>query len=173
MLATHRRTSTSLAAACMVFAASPSVPSLARPLLAQDARALSAIVGEWQSDTTAGTSARSNCAWTPNHGGVVCEQIVTGPAGEQRTINLYTVDHANKRYVYYGLARPGSAIAPVALTIEGKIWTYGGASSAANGPASRTINDFSNPAVYTWRLETTQNGKDWTVVRGGASKRLK
>ena len=59
----------------------------------QDVEALGAIVGVWQSDTVGGVSALSNCAWTPEHGGVVCEQIITGLAGGARhALNLYTFD---------------------------------------------------------------------------------
>ena len=135
--------------------------------------ALGAIVGVWQSDTVNGASALSSCDWTPSHGGVVCEQTITTAAGQRHALNLYAFDSAGQRYVYYGLSRPGDAMSPVALAISGPIWTYGSASAIANAPSSRTINDFSNHDAYSWRQETTQNGRDWVVVRGGRSTRLK
>jgi hypothetical protein len=144
------------------------------PRVDQDVEALGAIVGVWQSDTVGGVSALSNCAWTPEHGGVVCEQIITGLAGGARhALNLYTFDATEKRYVYYGLPRPGEAMAPVPLGIEGRVWTYGGRKPEGGGPMNRTINDFSAPGIYTWRQETSQDGKEWTVGRRGQSKRVR
>jgi hypothetical protein len=140
----------------------------------QDVEALGAIVGVWQSDTVGGVSALSNCAWTPEHGGVVCEQIITGLAGGARhALNLYTFDATEKRYVYYGLPRAGEPMAPVPLGIDGRVWTYGGRKPEDGGPMNRTINDFSAPGMYTWRQETSQDGKAWTVGRRGQSKRIR
>lgn len=135
--------------------------------------ALGAIVGVWQSDTVDGASALSNCTWTPTRGGVVCEQAITTPTGRLHALNLYTYDVASQRYVFYGLSHPGDTMSPVALAIRGSTWTYGGAEKAEGGPASRTINDFSNRGSYAWRQETTQNGRDWVTVRSGRSRRLK
>jgi hypothetical protein len=138
-----------------------------------DVEALAAIVGVWQSDTVGGVSALSNCAWTPEHGGVVCEQVITGPTGARHALNLYTFDAAEKRYVFYGLPRPGEPMTPVPLGIEGHIWTYSGKGPEAGGPMNRTINDFSTPGVYSWRQETSQDGKEWAVGRRGQSKRVR
>ncbi|HKW02736.1 MAG TPA: serine hydrolase domain-containing protein [Vicinamibacterales bacterium] len=136
------------------------------------ANALGAIVGTWQSDVTNGTSARSACAWTPQHAAVVCDQTVTTPQGVQHATNLYSYDPASGRYVYYGLNRVGDVVNPVPLTIEGAIWTYGGQSAGPDGVTYRTINDFSAGTSYTWKRQSTRDGTTWTTIAEGRSTRV-
>src|SRR5881628_2204831 len=73
----------------------------------QRAHALDAIVGEWQSDTTGGTSARTTCGWTPAKLSVICEQLLDTRRGIQRVQNFYTFDAATGRYFFYGPLKPG------------------------------------------------------------------
>jgi hypothetical protein len=136
---------------------------------------LAAIVGVWQSDTdvASGTSAVSRCAWTPSRFGVLCDQTVSTPAGTQHALSLYTFGGAQGKFVFYGLGHPGDQMSPVSLTIEGNVWTYGGLAPGPDGRTSRTINDFSAKRSYTWRQESSSNGKDWTVGAQGRSKRLR
>jgi hypothetical protein len=141
----------------------------ARPQL----ESLSAIVGVWQSDTVKGSSAVSNCAWTRGHAAVVCDQTVRTPNGPIRALSLFTFDAAGGTFVFYGLAHPGEQMHPLPLSINGKIWTYGGDSPGADGRWSRTINDFSAAGSYEWRQETSANGKQWTVAAKGRARQLR
>jgi len=146
---------------------------IASTAAAQDATSLGALVGVWQSDTTNGVSAVSHCGWTPEHAGVVCEQTIRSPDGERRVLNVFTFDPAAKRFVFYAITHPGDALSPVALSIQGPIWIYGGVAAGANGVTYRTVNDFSKPGVYTWRSESSKDGREWTVGAHGRSRRLR
>jgi hypothetical protein len=69
--------------------------------ISQSADALGDLVGVWQSDTTNGASALSNCVWTPEHGAVLCEQKIRSHAGETRALNLFTFDPSRPQFVLY------------------------------------------------------------------------
>lgn len=147
--------------------------SAASPQGMRGPEALTAIVGVWQSDTTNGTSAISNCVWTPERGAVLCEQRLTTPDGEHRALDLFTFDPAGSRYALYVISRPGEAASPVALSIDGSTWVYGGKEPNPDGTYYRTVNDFSKPGSYTWRQESSRDGKMWSAGAHGNSKRLR
>jgi hypothetical protein len=134
--------------------------------------ALGAIVGVWQSDTVEGTAAVSSCAWTPRHGAVICEQLIRSGSTESRALDLYTFDAASGKYLFYLLQQPGEAMRPTPLAVNGRIWAYGGDRAAPDGKWYRTINDFSDTDSYSWKLETSANGKDWTPGLHGRSRRV-
>ena len=154
----------------------PSAPATARHSrtvgTAQGADALGALVGVWQSDTTNGNSALSSCAWTPQRGAVLCEQTITTPGGERHALNLFTFNTGTGSYSFYILGQPGDPMRPVALTIKGKIWIYGGQSPDPDGRTNRTVNDFSAGSSYTWRQESSSNGAQWTGGAHGQSRRV-
>lgn len=134
--------------------------------------ALADIVGTWQSDTTNGTSALSACAWTPQRAGVLCDQTITSSNGEQHATDLFTFDHATRRYIFYVLGKPGDVMNPVPLAIDGHVWTYGGQQRNANGVYTRTVNDFTQSGVYTWRVESSTDGAHWSAGLHGLSRRI-
>jgi hypothetical protein len=140
---------------------------------APDVGLLGDIVGTWQSDTTNGTSAVSSCAWTPQRGGVLCEQTVTTPAGERHALNLFTFDRAAGKFFFYVLGQPGDAMRAVPLAIDKHVWIYGGQSRDANGGFSRTVNDFTAKDFYAWRLESSADGEVWTAGIHGRSRRVR
>ena len=137
------------------------------------ADALRAIVGVWQSDTTGGMSALSNCVWTPAHGAVLCDQTISTPKGDQHALNLFTFDAAGGSYVLYGLQHPGDPMRLTPLAIKGSIWIYGGTSADSDGITYRTVNDFSAPDRYSWWQESSKNGEQWTKGVHGQVKRVR
>jgi hypothetical protein len=134
--------------------------------------ALADIVGAWQSDTTNGTSALSICAWTPQRSGVVCDQTISTPRGEQHALDLFTLDRAAGKYVFYVLGRPGDAMNPVSLSIDRHVWIYGGQQRSPNGAFTRTVNDFTRSDAYTWRVESSTDGEHWAEGAHGQSRRI-
>lgn len=138
-----------------------------------DVNLLASIVGQWQSDTTAGFSARSTCTWTPHHGGVVCEQLIVTPNGPRTAVSIFVPDSSADQFVLYVLTRGGESLAPVALNIRGNTWTYGGGVASSDGQFYRTVNDFSRTDVYAWRQESSKNGTQWTEGLHGLSRRIR
>ena len=140
---------------------------------APDVELLGDIVGVWQSDTTSGMSAVSSCAWTPQHGGVLCEQTIATPNGKRHALNLFTFDPNAKKFFFYVLGQPGAGMQAVPLSIDRHVWTYGGQARDANGQFSRTVNDFTAKDSYSWRVETSRDGEHWTAGAHGLSRRSK
>ncbi len=143
-----------------------------KPTPAPGAEPLGAIVGVWQSDATQGVSAKSSCDWTPQGNGVICDQTITTVAGVQHAMNFFTRNPKTGSFVFYVVPNPGDTLAPVPLIINGAIWTYGGLSAGPGGRWFRTINDFSKRDEYSWRLETSDDGKSWRTANGGRSQRV-
>lgn len=155
-------------AIALAFAAAP-----LQPHPRGDPFALSPIVGEWQSDTVSGTSARSTCTWSPRHGAVLCEQSITAPTGVTTALTLFAPDSTDGQFVLYVLSRPGSTLNPVAFTIRDHYWYYGGQKPEGDGRYYRTVNDFTRADVYLWRQESSADGKEWAAGVHGQSRRIR
>ena len=162
-----------LVASLASLAGPPQIVTTHLPHEASDVQALGALVGEWQTDTVDGVSARSSCAWTPRHGAVLCEQRIERKAGWSSALNLFTADSTDGAYALYVLSRSGDAMSPIPLVIRGRQWYYGGTAPSADGRFYRTVNDFSQTDVYTWRQETSADGKEWTAGIHGQSRRIR
>jgi hypothetical protein len=129
-------------------------------------------VGVWQSDVTNGISALSSCNWSPQGSAVICDQTITTMAGVQHALNFFAHNPKTGAFVFYVVPNPGDTLKPVPLAISGAVWTYGGRTAAANGQWFRTVNDFSKRDEYSWRLETSDDGKSWRTTNGGRSQRV-
>lgn len=154
------------------FAITPRTLAHRPPQPSGDVELLSPLVGEWQSDTVMSVSARSSCAWTPRHGGVMCEQLVVSPSGTSTALSLFTADSATGEFVFYVMSRRGAVISPIPVSIHGPVWVYGGRKADDDGRFYRTVNDFSRTDAYDWRQETSRDGKDWSVGVHGQSRRV-
>ncbi|MEP6780340.1 MAG: hypothetical protein ABJC26_10665 [Gemmatimonadaceae bacterium] len=145
------------------------------PLLTQprDLSALNALVGEWQSDTVSGISAGASCAWTEHRSALVCEQRISSAAGTSNALNIFTADSIPGQFTLYPLSHPGRVATPVPIIIRGTQWFYGGSAPDGDGRYYRTVNDFSQADVYTWRQETSPDGKQWTAGIHGQSRRVR
>jgi len=157
-------------AVVIALAAAPALAAQ-RPTPEPGAEPLGAIVGVWQSDATNGISAKSSCDWSPQGSGVICDQTITTMAGVQHVMNFIMRNPKTGSFVLYVVPNPGDTLMPVPVAINGAIWTYGGAASP-NGRWFRTINDFSKRDEYSWRLETSDDGKSWRATNGGRSQRV-
>ena len=109
-------------------------------------------------------SAQTNCNWSPNHGFLVCDQIVHLPDGAtQNDLSIYTYNETDHSYAFYGLFQNNSRVRTPKLTIEDKRWSYSG-EFEDNGKKIRfrTINDFTTPATVTFRPPAQNNcGAGW------------
>ena len=155
-------------AIALAFAATPS-----RHHPRSDPSSLLSIVGEWQSDTVGGVSARSTCTWSPQHAAVLCEQRITAPTGVSTALTLFAPDSSGGQFVLYVLSRPGATLNPVAFTIRDHLWYYGGQKPERDGRYYRTVNDFTRADVYLWRQESSADGKEWTAGVHGQSRRIR
>jgi hypothetical protein len=154
----------------LLFDAAVAAP--ARGIFPQGPAALGALVGNWQSDTVNGVAAYAACSWTQQRSAVVCEQRINSATSNSNALNVFTADSAHGQYALYALSPPGRVVTPVPITIRGALWYYGGTAPERDGRYYRTVNDFSRADVYTWRQETSPDGKQWTAGVHGQSRRI-
>lgn len=95
------------------------------------------------------------------------------PDGERTALDLFTTDSASGTYHLYVVQRSGDTVNPVLFTIEGSRWTYGGGAAAGDGRFYRTVNEFAKPNEYTWRQESSSDGKSWSVGIHGRNWRVR
>ena len=147
-----------------------------------DVNALGAFLGMWEGKGTskdsayskAGpNSAQTNCNWSPNHGFLVCDQIVHLPDGvTQNDLSIYTYNETDHSYAFYGLSKNNSRVRTPKLTIEEKRWTYSGEfEDHGKKIRFRTINDFTSPTTVTYRAEYSEDGTHWTLMSEGTNTR--
>ncbi len=158
--------------------------ALASSLQAAGIDALGAFLGMWEGKGTskdsayskAGTnSAQTNCNWSPNHGFLVCDQIVHLPEGTtQNDLSIYTYNETDRSYAFFGLSRNNSRVRTPKLTIEDKRWTYSG-EFEDNGKKIRfrTVNDFTSATTVTYRAEYSEDGTKWSLMSEGTNTRVK
>src|SRR5258708_2747451 len=139
---------------------------------------LGAFIGKWEgtgemvnSPFSKGgkNSGETNCAWSPNHGYLVCDQIVHLPEGTQNDLSLYTYNESDKSYAFFGHSRNDRNVRTPKLTIEGNIWTY--FVEFDDGPKHmriRTVNEFKSASLVTWRSEFSEDGTNWTAMGSGS-----
>ena len=164
--------------------------TLAWCLCAQPAKApagveaLGAYLGVWEGKGVAkdtayskvGTSsATTNCSWSPNHGFLVCDQIVHTPEGTvQNDLSIYTYNEKADSYAFFGLSRNASQARTPKFTIDGKHWIYsGGFDDGAKHIQFRTVNEFTSPGTVIYRAEYSEDGTHWTLMSESSSTRLK
>lgn len=150
--------------------------------LSPELKKLDFLAGSWktqgQSKLTAysrdaALSSETSCAWAPNHGYLVCDQMVQRPDGKHNSLSVYTYDVGAKAYKYYGLDRDGGPRS-VAIFFEGNVLTYPGEFDD-NGKKikMRTLNEVISTDSYTYRTEfSDDDGNTWTLMNEGKSTRV-
>jgi len=154
------------------------------PLDAQAAKeasglnALGAYLGVWHGQGVAkGTpyskaandSAETTCNWSPNHGFLLCDQIVHTPEGTtQNDLSIYTYNEKAHAYAFFGLSRDDSHVRAPKLTINGKRWIYlGQFDDGGKHIQFRTVNDFTSATAVTYRAEYSEDGSHWKYHERG------
>ena len=161
------------------------------PLFAADSKPSADVLnrwvgGKWVGDahfldtdySKAGTGGGvSNCAWSPDHIFVVCDQDVKDNGTAMRFLSIYAFDPKTSTYHFYGLSpdggRPRSG--DVDISADGAHWEYLTKTTIKDKPVwFRTINQFKGADQVDWWSEySTDEGQHWTRTGGGSEKREK
>jgi|SRR5579872_6196852 len=156
------------------------VATTAIAMAAEDLNSLNAYAGRWKGageskDTPyskAGPSgAETNCNWSPNHGFLICDQMVRN--GEGNDLSIYTYDEKEHSFAFYGISRGNPRARTTKLSIEGKRWTYS-SEFENNGKRVqiRTVNEFTSPDLVVYRTEYSEDGEHWILMGEGANRRV-
>jgi hypothetical protein len=120
-------------------------------------------------------SSETTCAWSANHGYMICDQLINDAGVISNELSIYTYSEREKAYKFFGLDMNGQPRS-VPLTIEGNVWTYGGKPFEANGKKIqiRTTNEFVSPTTVIFRTEYSDDGgAHWTLINEGKDTKVK
>lgn len=116
-------------------------------------------------------AAVSNCAWSPDHVFVVCDQEVNADGKHTRYLSVYGFDPATSKYFFHGISLGDEKPHSTALEIsaDGNHWVYSATEDASKDATQyRTINQFHGPDLVEWQTESSNDGgKTWTKTAGG------
>jgi hypothetical protein len=119
----------------------------------------------------------SNCAWSPDHVFVVCDQSIMEESKPSRDLSVYVFDPETATFHFYGLSPTGDRPRTTDLTIspDGNHWEYSSKTEIKGKPVQfRTINEFRNSdQVDRWSEYSTDGGANWVKMGGGSEKRQK
>jgi hypothetical protein len=118
----------------------------------------------------------SNCAWSPDHVFVVCDQSIIADGKPSRDLSIYAFDPDNATFHFYGLSPSGERprTGEVTITADGAHWEYLSNTEVKGKPVQfRTINEFRTADRIDWWSEySTDGGAHWAKMGGGSEKRV-
>jgi hypothetical protein len=113
------------------------------------------------------------CQWTPNHGFLICDQLIHKPQGVENELSIYTYDEKDHSYAFFGVGREDKEARTTKLTIQHRVWTYSDESVEGGKHVQfRTVNRFVSPKEVTWRSEYSEDGSHWILMGEGRDIRL-
>jgi hypothetical protein len=110
-------------------------------------------------------SYESACAWTPNHGYVICDELASKPNGEKENpISIFAYSDAEKAFKHYTIDKNGRADAPH-TTVDGNTWTFRSEETGEKGQKVqiRSVFKFVSPAKVLATSEYSTDGQHWTL----------
>jgi hypothetical protein len=104
------------------------------------------------------------CEWYSGGFFVMCHSEGTGPMGSAKGVSFMGYDQNEKVYTYHEFTSTGEAIDSKGK-VDGDTWNWTAESKMGDVKISVrvTIKDVS-PTEYTFKLEMSQNGGDFSVV---------
>lgn len=117
----------------------------------------------------------SNCAWSPDHIFVICDQDVTSEDGPTRFLSIYAFDPKTSQFHFYGLSPSGDKprTGDVEVTRNGEYWVYLSSTEIKGKTVQfRTTNVFHGTDHVEWWSEfSADGGKTWTKTGEGKEVR--
>jgi hypothetical protein len=104
------------------------------------------------------------CEWYPGGFFVMCHSEFTGPMGPAKSVSFLGYDPNEKAYTYHEFTSTGDAIDSKG-TVSGDTWNWTAESKMGDAKVSVrvTIKEVS-ATEYTFKLEMSQNGGEFSVV---------
>jgi hypothetical protein len=113
-----------------------------------------------------------SCEWFTGGFQVVCRGEGSGAMGKMSSLGVMAYSAADKAYTYYGIDNMGSSELAKGNK-SGNNWTFTSTSSFAGQTfQSRFTIVEASPKEYTFRWESSQDGKKWAVLMEGKSTKV-
>ena len=112
------------------------------------------------------------CEWYSGGFFVTCHSEGTGPMGPRKGVSFMGYDPNEKVYTYHAFSSAGEAIDSKG-TVNGDTWTWTAESKMGDAKMSVrvTIKEVSK-TEYTFKLEMSQNGGEFSVVEEATAHRV-
>ena len=108
------------------------------------------------------------CEWFSGGFFVVCRSEGKGPMGEMKGLGILGYNPEEKKYTYYGIETGMPAGESATGTVQGNTWTWTGQSKMEGKVIkNRYTMKETSPTSYTFKFETSTDGKTWTAVMEG------
>jgi len=119
----------------------------------------------------------TNCAWSPDHVFVICDQNNTIDGKATSDLSVYAFDAENCTYQMFGMSPGGGRPRITELTIspDHSRWEYLGKTEISGKQVEfRTVNIFrDNDHVDWWSEYSTDDGAHWVKMGEGKESRQK
>lgn len=117
----------------------------------------------------------TNCAWSPNHVVVICDQVVNAKNKPDREIAIYSYDPEGKQFHFYEFSpdQPKPRTPDLVIRSDGRHWEYlNTATIKGKDVKFRTTNNFvSKDEVEWWTDYSVDGGEKWIKMGGGKETR--
>lgn len=117
----------------------------------------------------------SNCAWSPEHVFVICDQTITANGKPDRALSIYGFDPEKSAYHMFGMSPAGERprVTELVISPDQSRWEYLGKTEISGKPVEfRTVNIFrDNDHVEWWSEYSTDQGQHWIRMGGGKESR--
>jgi hypothetical protein len=141
-------------------------------------KALGYFVGKWKTEADMKASpfgpagkmtSTDNCEWFTGNFQVVCKSDGKGPTGAMTSMGILSYDSNAKAYKYYGFDSMGMGDLATG-TKSGGTWTF---TSTIDMQGKKIHSRFTitegGPTAYTFKWESSADGKTWASVLEGKS----
>jgi Protein of unknown function (DUF1579) len=117
-------------------------------------------------------TATEKCEWYSGGFFVMCRSEGTGPTGPEKSVSFTGYDPDEKVYTYHEFTSTGEAI-DAKGTVNGDTWNWTAESKMGDTKISVrvTIKEVS-ATEYTFKLEMSQNGGEFSVVEESTSHKV-
>lgn len=110
-------------------------------------------------------SSTEKCSWYSGGFFVMCNSQATGPMGSGKSVSFMGYDADQKVYTYHAFESSGDVI-DAKGTVDGDTWNWTADSRMGDDKYSvRVTVKHVSPTEYTFKLEMSKNGGDFSVVQ--------
>jgi Protein of unknown function (DUF1579) len=110
------------------------------------------------------------CDWFPGGFHLVCYSAGKSPMGLTHGLEIFGYNPEEKTYTYRGIDSSGFTVASKGA-VDGNNWTYTSKDKMSGKTLHGRYSIATSEASYTYKYETSKDGKNWTLVMEGKTKR--
>jgi hypothetical protein len=142
---------------------------------------LKVFVGTWKSQSNDNEAAKNSngavttCRWSVNGNYLVCDQMITNGDKKSNNLALYSYDHAKDQYSIALVGIPGADPYSIPISYKGDVLIYSGEYKNKKGEKvyDRTLNTFFTSKYYTYTVQSSKDGTNWTTLKEGKAFKIK